>query len=228
MQPSVSGIGPSLPEIGRREANPSAQRTALAAILTLALLSLVAWTFWQEDWRYSRPTPRPIGLVQPALGASLQDAPELAPILKSGRITLVHVFNPTCPCSRFNVEHVRELVHRYGDRVQFVALLQCDDSATATRRFDALELDATPMVDVHGSIASLLGVYSTPQAVILRADGSLYYRGNYNRTRYCDDAHTEFARLAMEALLAGEPLPALPVEATTAYGCELPEATLER
>ena len=79
--------------------------------------------------------------------------------------------------------------------------------------------------DPGGHRAARLGVYSTPQAVVIGADGRLFFRGNYNTTRYCVDSRTEFARIAIEALLAGIPLPDLPPQARVAYGCPLRRPT---
>jgi hypothetical protein len=218
MHPSAPRYGTTLP--ATRADSP--QKALVASTIAAALLFLCGWIFWLEDWRYSLPTPRPAGLIQPPFGS----VPALSRIVdaRGERPTLVHVFNPECPCSRFNVEHVRALAAEYGDRVQVVALLQGDDRDRALERFESLRIPAEPIVDVDGSLAADVGVYSTPQAVILAADGSLYYRGNYNRARYCDDRRTEFARIALDALLAGDALPPLPPEATNAYGCALPGA----
>ena len=76
--------------------------------------------------------------------------------------------------------------------------------------------------DPDGAVAKRLGVYSTPHAVILSKTGELYYRGNYNRGRFCADPKTEFARLALESLLANGPPPQFPKSATLSYGCARP------
>jgi len=41
------------------------------------------------------------------------------------------------------------------------------------------------LVDADGSLAKMVGVYSSPQAVIVDTRGALYYRGNDNLARYC-------------------------------------------
>jgi hypothetical protein len=89
------------------------------------------------------------------------------------------------------------------------------------------ELGVPVIHDADGSLARRVGVYSSPQAVILTADGALYYRGNYNLARYCTDARTEFARIAIEHVLAGKASYDAPVQARVAYGCPLP-STLAR
>jgi hypothetical protein len=67
-----------------------------------------------------------------------------------------------------------------------------------------------------------MGVYSTPQGVVLDSQSRLYYRGNYNRSRYCTEPESEYVRLAIAACLAGDSAPTFDEDSTTARGCELP------
>ena len=77
--------------------------------------------------------------------------------------------------------------------------------------------------DKDDQIAAACGVYATPQAAIITPDGRLFYRGNYNLSRYCTDRSTNFAEQALGALLDGKNPPDFGKNATRAYGCELPE-----
>ena len=77
------------------------------------------------------------------------------------------------------------------------------------------------MQDSLGALADACGVYSTPQAVILNAEGKLIYRGNYNSSRYCTDPSSEFARITLDSLLNERILPQFSGIASTAYGCQL-------
>ncbi len=61
------------------------------------------------------------------------------------------------------------------------------------------------------------------QAALIDPDGRLYFRGNYNKSRYCTLKNSNFARMAIDSLLAGAPAPGLGELATKSYGCELPE-----
>ena len=135
---------------------------------------------------------------------------------------LLHFFNPDCPCSRFNVEHISALEQRFGREVLFVAVLAEGDPAAMRRAYRALPLTLPSYVDADHTLADALGVYSTPQAAVLDGTGRLFYQGNYNVTRYCRDRRTEFARLALESVLAGGPPPLVSTAANTAYGCPLP------
>lgn len=199
-------------------------RIVTTLLVALVLLGCAAAAFWYQDLQYALPTPRPSGLVQISNG----EQPDVADFLPDGDqrtgYRLLHFFNPGCPCSRFNLDHIRYLIRRYGAQVQFVAVLQVEegDGATALEEFRELELDMEVVIDTTGGIADQCGVYSTPQAVVLDRNFRLYYRGNYNISRYCSQASTEFVRIALDSLLAGAPVPVFNPEATVAYGCELP------
>jgi hypothetical protein len=189
---------------------------------SIALFGTAVSAFWYQDWRYSLPTPRPENLVQPGFGEAL-DAENVLDRRFAGRPLVIHVVNPDCPCSVFNREHMQTLVRRFGDRVTFVALVQgSEDSAALVRSFESWDLPMVVVADPGGRKAAQFGAYSTPQAVIVTPDSHLYFRGNYNLTRYHADPRSEFARIAIESLLDGKPLPAMPSDATVAYGCPLP------
>lgn len=182
------------------------------------LAALTIGVFWYQDWRYSLPTPRPAALVQPELG-SLISLDEL--VRDSSRPVWLHFFNPNCPCSQFNLDHVRNVIAQFGDRVQVVAVLE----ATAPVHLETwakFHLNCPAVVDEGGAIAKRAGVYATPQGVVLDEHRRLYYRGNYNLARYCTAEETEFVRLAIEGCLAHQPAGSLPTAASVAVGCELP------
>jgi hypothetical protein len=196
-------------------------RIVAATAISLLCLGTAGAAFWYQDWRYSLPTPRPHGLREPALGTAV-DVAALLGTQRPGRGVAVHVVDPDCPCSRFNRDHLRSLVRRFGNQLQFVVLVQGGSDAAALRSsFESWDIPATVIADPGGRRAGRLGVYSTPQAVVLDAEGRMFFRGNYNSSRYCVDTRTEFARIAIEAMLAGKPLPALPPAARVAYGCPL-------
>lgn len=191
-------------------------RLVIAVGVFVCMFTAIGAAFWYQDLQYTLPTPKPAGLKQPSLGASL-DAGRPKP-------RLLHFYNPDCPCSQFNTTHLRDLVATYGDRVEFQAVLQTSRK-DALRTWEKLDIPMPAVLDGDRSLAGKYGVYSTPQAVLVGQDGQLYFRGNYNLSRYCTDEATEFARVALDSLLAKKPLPAMPKMALTAYGCPLPEGS---
>ncbi len=189
-------------------------------VVTGAFVALVsaAWLFWDQDLRYRLPTPVPPGYTAPALGDTL--------ILPAGfprsdlRPVLIHFYNPRCPCSRFGLEHLKELELRFVNRLRIVAVIADLDSLAAARRhFERHGLTIPIWTDPADRFAVQAGVYSTPQALLVDGSSRIFYRGNYNRSRYCRDRETEFVRLAIEALLDGRSLPSLPAESMKAWGC---------
>ncbi len=184
----------------------------LGAVLTCLLCGAgILATFWWFDWRTSLPTPRPAQARALTLGSSPTLPPSLQALAVPGAPLLVHFYNPDCPCSRFNRDHLRGLFDRFGSTVRFVVVAQSEADSP-------LGDDAPGLLDRGGALAAALGVWSTPQAVLLDARGAVVYTGNYNTSRYCADRRTEFVRLALESLAQpGHPLPQL-----EPWGCQLP------
>jgi len=207
------------------EPRVAAWRQAAAAACALAGLAVAGHAFWDLDLRYARPTPAPPGRVDVERGARVELPDELARYVRAAPgPTLLHVFNPECPCSRFNLEHVVAIARELAGRARVVAVLQGADAKAAAAAFEARDTGLAHVSDPDGSIAASVGAYSTPQAAIVDRDGRLLWRGNYNVSRFCRDRDTEFARIALEHAVAGRDLPAFPADATIAYGCALPGA----
>jgi hypothetical protein len=182
------------------------------------ILSGIVALFWYNEWKYNLPTPVPRGYVATATGTFIH----LPYVDKAGnsKPVFLHFFNPDCPCSRFNMEHVRALIKTYGNEVNFKMVLVNSKNYSdkeIQRRFD---VNIPVLRDT--ALAAACGVYSTPQAVILDAQQKLFYRGNYNRSRYCADKKTNFAQAALEALLQHNYNMAFDPLAIKAYGCQLP------
>ncbi len=183
-------------------------------ILSAGMISL----FWHMEWVYNLPTPVPDNYVNVHPGQRINIASTIN--LSNGRPVLLHFFNPDCPCSKFNVAHFRSLVKTYGNKVNFVIVPVSKDHHTVKEMQDFYQLKLPVLFDT--SVAAQCGVYSTPQAVIIDARQQLYYRGNYNKSRYCSDKKTNYAAMALDSLLQQKPDPVFNQYALTAYGCIIP------
>lgn len=186
--------------------------------LTL-LFSTIITLFWQNEWRYSLPTPIPANYKLVAKGEKIHLPGQLH--YSNNKPLFLHFFNPECPCSRFNLEHFKSLLKQYDNEVNFAMILVSNKKFTAEKIRSKYDVDIP--VFVNTDIAARCGVYSTPQAVIIDTAGMLFYRGNYNRARYCTDKETEYARIALMALLNKRSVTRFDRYALTAYGCELPK-----
>lgn len=182
----------------------------------------ICYLMWQEEYRYSLPTPIP-EYHEPVPLGSLIPLSTLFPDRNTDRPVFAHFFSPDCPCSRFNLQHFRSLVQAHGDTVNFAVIIP--EGASEARAREMLETDIPVLIDHDRQWAIQCGIYATPQAVILDEKGSLFYRGNYNKSRFCTVPGSNFASLSLEALLQGQPPLDWGLPATTAYGCQIPDSS---
>jgi hypothetical protein len=190
---------------------------ALALTLGTCASGIIA-LFWYQEMRYSVPTPVPENYRSIAIGAKVS----LSPSLPVGKSYFLHFYNPDCPCSRFNVSHLRSLIGNYKDSIEIVVIV---DSEAASIKARETFSDVIVTIDDNRKIAQSCGVYSTPQAAIIDNTGSLYFRGNYNASRFCTSRATNFAELSLIALLNNSAPPNFGLVATQSYGCELDDAS---
>ena len=170
-------------------------------IWLLLLFSASGALFWYNDWVYQLPTPVPENYKPVSLGRVIKLNGSLNEY--HNKPIFLHFFNPDCPCSRFNMAHFKSLVRQYGGQVNFVVVVMSPKAYTAQALQDKFDLSVPVLFDT--SLAISCGVYSTPQAVLLDNQHHLYYRGNYNSSRYCNDEQTNYAKIAIEGLLHKKP-----------------------
>lgn len=194
------------------------------AVAWLAFLFLtVAGFYWRMEWQYSLPTPIPAHYHAVERGTRIQLPTKTSMLLQqAGKPIFLHFFNPDCPCSRFNMPQFRALVQQYGDQVNFAIVVMSPKIFTAAQLQKKFNLPHAIPVLRDSALAAACGVYSTPQAVLIDRDSRLYFRGNYNRNRYCSDEKTGFARQALDGLLTGNYSLTFSPLALKAYGCQLP------
>jgi hypothetical protein len=193
-------------------------RKWMAITLLLASTTAIGAIFWATEWKYSLPTPVPKDYKDVSAGTQIH----LGNTLVTGsKPLMLHFFNPSCPCSRFNIPHIQSLIKKYKDRIDF-AIVVMSNKENLTAEDICEKFNAKIPVLFDRSIDADCGVYSTPQAVIVDTHSRLYYRGNYNKARYCTDKNSEYARIAIDSLLANSTLPQFDRLALKAYGCQLP------
>jgi thiol-disulfide isomerase/thioredoxin len=185
------------------------------SFLFLAILVL----FWQNEYKYSLPTPIPKNHHDVVMGTHIDLGKR---VTIKNKPVFIHFFNPDCPCSRFNVPHVSGLIKKYGDKIDFkIVVLNKEKNFTIEEIQN--KFDATIPVFFDEAMAKKCGVFSTPQAVLIDTSQNLYYRGNYNKTRYCTDADSNYAQMAIDSLLSQNSTPLFDTLALRSYGCSLPK-----
>jgi hypothetical protein len=195
------------------------RKGAVIALLSFLFFAIAA-LFWHNEWVYSLPTPVPRDYKTVEKGNRIA-----MPVIHANNTlpVFLHFFNPDCPCSRFNMPHFRSLVKQYSNQVNFAIVVMSDEGYTEEDIQERFRLRIPVLFDT--TLADRCGVYSTPQAVILTENRELFYRGNYNKSRYCTDKKSNYAQIALDSLLANHRDPRFNHFALQAYGCELPACT---
>ena len=193
-------------------------RKWIATVWLTLLLAIIFSFFWYNQFVYSLPTPVPVNYHTVRTGEKIRLNSNLN--FNNRKPVFLHFFNPDCPCSRFNIGQFKSLVKRYHRQVNFAVVLQSAKPYTAAEVQDRFGITVPVVSD--STVAASCGVYSTPQAVLLNPQGELYYRGNYNKSRYCTDAKTSYAHIALMGILHQQTTLQLDQYALKAYGCTLP------
>lgn len=190
---------------------------ALIFVLTL-LFSTIGYIFWHQEMQYLLPTPKPKNYraVRPNEVVNFDFSSVVSTKTKP---KLFHFFSPDCPCSRFNLKHFTTLKNKYGKEIDFYAVVADEEKAVDAR--ELLPSDITVLIDKDKKLAEACGVYSTPQAAILQGNNTLFFRGNYNRARYCTAKETNFVQMALDSITAKKSPPYFIDLATESYGCVL-------
>jgi hypothetical protein len=182
------------------------------------LMCGVGALFWYNELQYQLPTPVPQNYKAVNVGQRIAINQNLK--TDSSKPLFLHFFNPNCPCSRFNIKMFKSLVSEYGRRVNFGIVVMSNKTYSVKDIQDKFNLNVP--VSFDKGLAQACGVYSTPQVALLDKEGKLYYRGNYNRSRYCTDEKTNYAKQAVTGLLNDHSRVLFSKIALTSYGCRLP------
>src|SRR5688572_14849432 len=193
------------------------RKIALSFILTCVFLCIVA-IFWYQEIQYLLPTPVPENYRVVLPREVIRYDSILIP-QRYSKPKLLHFFNPDCPCSRFNVKHFVALKKQYGERVDFYVAVTGQEKVESAKRL--IDTDIAIIVDTGEGLAKACGVYSTPQAALIQANNQLYFRGNYNRARYCTDPNSNFVQMAIDSLVSNKQPPQFNELATLSYGCSI-------
>ena len=190
------------------------------SVFVLSVAGLIGRIFWQHELKYALPTPLPDNFSDVSIGSQVDFGAKDIP---TGKSTLLHFFNPDCPCSKFNMKDFESLSKKYSGDINFYIVLQSGDDDAIVDFKERYGLNLPIISDHDGSISDLCGIYSTPQAVILDENSVIYFKGNYNKSRFCTRRETRYVEIALDSLIQNKPLPLfVQNELTLPYGCVLP------
>jgi hypothetical protein len=182
------------------------------------VFSTIGTIFWYQEVQYLLPTPKPKNYQAVLPNEPIKIDTTLISEQHS-KPKLFHFFSPDCPCSRFNVKHFLTLKRKYKNEIDFYAVVTDEQKIPSAKKM--LDEDIIILIDKEEKLAKACGVYSTPQAAILQTDNKLFFRGNYNKARYCTNKNSNFVQMALDSLVAKKNPPHFSELATDSYGCVL-------
>ncbi len=200
---------------------PLCRAVVLAAALVFAGVATVS----------AQPEELPLGSPMPAVDEPLVNvrSGDAVPVddLPGDAATVFIFWSNQCPWVDKYEERVQELVAAVqGDAVSVVLVNANDASAfpresleaSRTRAEDA-GIDATYVRDPQGALASALGASRTPHAFVFDDAQTLVYAGAIDDSPADASAVSKpYLRTAVEAVLAGDPVP---TPDTKAFGCTI-------
>lgn len=218
----IPGATPEVPaDRGWRRWRPD--RRWLAGLVIGGWVAVTAGAFWHFEFQFLLPVSRPAEAQVLAAGtpSPVQRLTTIAgaPIeIGAGTPTVLHFWNPDCPCSRFNEPAVRKLAES-NPEVRVVLVVENAELTASLRKRIAQSFPFSAVHDEDGAIAKAFGAYATPAASLVDAEGKVQYVGTYMATAMCSSNQTDAVQVALAAMLAGKDAPA----GSPAYGCALPQ-----
>lgn len=141
-----------------------------------------------------------------------------------GSISVIHFWNPDCPCSRFNEVHVKKIISDYADKnVEFSVVVSGKTSqqrnAYSELAKQVFNFDAVKAIRSDWPMEQ--GPPSSPAVAIMNKQGKLVYFGPYSLGARCSPDKGKFVEKALDGL-SDEKLPQKKQLNTLAVGCFCP------
>lgn len=174
----------------------------IGVALFVLWVSGTVYAFWWFQYR----------LLQPFTGKDRQTAvvfnsdslrKELAVITHSlstadAKATVIHYWDPACPCNRFNEAHVKQLMQHYGrEGVRFV-IVAVSHLKTAKQIF----VDPAVVGFIDG-LPERSQPPSSPAVAIMDRRGELAYFGPYSVGAVCSVGKGNFVEKTLDKVLRG-------------------------
>lgn len=160
----------------------------------------------------------PVGSKMPAITAGGHTVKTA-----SGRATAVLFVSTECPVSNAYNERMKAIYNDYsGKGVQF-AFVNANDHETpdVIAKHAKENFPFTVHKDQNNVLADKLNAQYTPEVFLFDKAGTLVYHGRIDDSRELDKVSSKDFRAALDATLAGKPVPA---PDTKAFGCTIKRA----
>ena len=207
----------------------------LVGILVSAWLISTIFAFWWFQFRniqafdINAVANQTVFFESGELGARLENLIKQAPPQSKNLkpISLVHFWNPDCPCSRFNEVHVKKIMSDYADKnIQFTIVVSGNnDEMREQRKLLAQKVFTGKAVkDIRSDWPMGKGPVSSPAVGVINSDGELVYFGPYSLGARCAPDQGQFVEKTLDRLNKQKALSKKQLN-TLAVGCFCPWRT---
>jgi hypothetical protein len=175
----------------------SKSKNSLAWLLVATWLLGVVFAFWWFELRWYQQVTFEYHDAVFDSRTMMPDATMGASIKPDAVAKVIHYFDPECPCTRFNTEHVLELMERYqASGVKFE--VRVPNTAGLEK---ALKIFSAPVQIVEYAAAPV----ASPAALVLDSAGLVHYIGPYSPGAVCSTRSGDFVSIVLDDLLEGRP-----------------------
>lgn len=118
-------------------------------------------------------------------------------------VSVVHFWNPDCPCNRFNEVHVKKIMSDYGAKnVQFTIVVNGkNNEQRKLREVEARKIfNHDAVVNIQSDWEQDNGPPSSPAAGVLNEQGELVYFGPYSLGANCSPDKGKFVETILDRL----------------------------
>lgn len=115
--------------------------------------------------------------------------------------TVVHFWDPDCPCNKLNESHVNNIISEYGEQgVKFVIVTKNEAGLKQAKD----KFSHAAVIEYKSNIPHGLTPPSSPAAVVMNSTGQANYFGPYSIGALCLTRNGAFVETILDSLFKGE------------------------
>lgn len=212
--------------------SPRVKKWFVASLVTLWLIStLVAFWWFQfrniQAFDSDAPNNQTVFFESGELGHRLEKlvANDHVSNEKKEAISVIHFWNPDCPCNRFNEVHVKKIITDYAEKnVNFTIVVSGSSEKERNQRQALAEkiFNHSAVKEIRSDWPMHKGPPSSPAVAVLNRRGELVYFGPYSLGARCAPDKGKFVESVLDGLYASKKSADKKQLNTLAVGCFCP------
>lgn len=190
----------------------------LGAIFIFAGFSYSLYVVWVEEFQFYLPITQNKAFSSETVFRFdfLNNSPE--------KPVYLHFYNEKCTNARINIDHIQRFISKYQNDFDFYLIDQSSQPKQKIRQELGLPSFLQIIPDPNGELFDYFNIRSTPHALILQPNGSIYFNGNYNNQNgLCGPTDIQWSApaIALKFLKNHSNPPIFPTYQLVPKGCEI-------